>query len=171
VLAVALALLGWSFRSEALDRFVFPVLVFCASVVATAGALRSFKHVDPARRARRWIAGSVIATYMGAQAVAYVAVMPLFAMFALHSVPQGPDERLGDGYFHRESVQGSAFTSDVILTRIVRVPPLLSFLEHEVAHSWYRVDSRSVIRSSGNGGGGRQFVVTYDAKVVDRISY
>jgi hypothetical protein len=169
LLVSSLAYLEWSFRPDGLDGFLLPVLVFCTALVLTSGALRALKRLDRSRRAQRWIAGSLVAVYLTAQAAACALCMLGVALDGLGEGPELSAGPLGAGYFYRQSLGG--FLSTFIVTRVVWVPPLLPFLEREVAFSAVNVTDRSGTPTILAGGGFGRLDVLYGGEVVDRLAY
>jgi len=157
VLIATPALLGWSSRSHDLDFFVLPVLVFCAALVVTAGALRAFKRLDRARLAMRWIAGCLIAGYVTVQALACAVI--LFSVAMRGGERDASVGRLGDGYFFRVSTYGAV--------SVVWVPPLFPVVERRVDPEGPRGEKLSVERKDDEGV--TRLVVLYGGEEVDRL--
>lgn len=169
LLAALLAYLGWSFRPDGLEGFLFPVLVFCTVTVASAGVIRALECLDRSRYVLRRIAGSLVAVYLLGQAAACALCMLDVALDGLgdgRELSAGP---LGYGYFYRQSFGG--FSSDFLLTRVVWVPPLLPLLEREVAYSSVNVTDRSGAPETLPGAGFGRLDVLYGGEVVDRLAY
>ncbi|HEX8273082.1 MAG TPA: hypothetical protein VF615_10620 [Longimicrobiaceae bacterium] len=169
VLVVTPALLGWSSRFDTFDRFLFPVLVFCTSLVVTAGMLLAFKRLDRGRRALRWIAGLLITVYGLVQAAACTVTMLGIAVTG--GLEDGRDRSagpLGDGYFYRQHLSGT-ISSDFLHTVVLRVPPLLPFLERRVAESHVKLTGSA--RENTGGRGNRRLVVMYGGSAVDQLVY
>jgi hypothetical protein len=157
VLSVTLALLGWSSRSDALDGFLFPVLVFCTSLVIAAGALRGIRCLNRLGRAQRWTVGS-IAVF----ATACALILLLIAMVA-GDCGDGrhlSGGRLGDGYFYRVSTYS--------VVSVVWVPPLFPVVERRVDPGDFHGEKLSVGTRVENGV--TQLVVLYGGEEVDRLA-
>jgi hypothetical protein len=171
LLVVSLAFLGWSSRSDTFDAFLVPVLVFCSSLVAAAGVVRTYKRMNR-NRAQRGTAGFMIAVYTVAQATACALIMSiLFMEWAATDGVEVSVGRLGDGYSYRQYSAGLAFTSTFLETTVYWVPPPLPFLELSVAASHVKVDPPPVARKNTGGRGNRRLVVMHRGSAVDQLVY
>jgi hypothetical protein len=171
VLVVSLAFLGWSSRSDTFDAFLVPVLVFCSSLVATAGVHRTYRRMNR-NRAQRGTAAFINAVCTVAHAAACALIMFILFMESVGTDGVQPYVgRLGDGYSYRQYSEGFAFTSTFLHTTVYWVPPPLPFLELSVAASHVKVDPPPVERKNTGGRGKRRLVVMYEGSAVDQLVY